>query len=584
MLKSMHWKIVLVYSLLLLLTMQFFGAFLIQSLEKYYINNFNLNMESHGNLLAGFLERYLVEDYEEEDISNLIRGFASQSETEIVVLDSYGRVITSSGDSYPEEGRRILQEEVSRALSGSKGEAIRVIPDSTVRQKYLALPVKAGENVLGVLYFTGSLEGIDATIRQVKIIFMTGAMAVLAFNAVLVFILARTITRPIQTVTARAAMMAGGDFNQLIDVKSSDEIGQLGQMFNYMTSKLKDTLQEMSAEKSKVESILNYMTEGVVAINEAGVIIHLNPAAREMLGTHFFSVFPKRELLGLLKRDVQETLEVTLPGSPCRHIKAHLAPFRAPEGDLKGVLVVMQDMTKEEELNRIQQEFVANVSHELKTPLTAVKSYVETLLNGAMEDPKTCNSFLKVVEGETDRMVRLVRDLLVLSRLDYRQMSWRMEEEDLGEVLLETARDFRFRYPPPAPQLETAIPLLPPLTFDRDKVKQVLINILSNAYKFTPPGGHITLSALTSKEEVTVMVQDTGAGIPPGDRPRVFERFYRVDKTRSRKLGGSGLGLSIARQLVEAHGGRIWLESTLTKGTTLYFTLPREAGEERKEA
>lgn len=584
MVKSMHWKIVLVYFLLSLLTMQFFGAYLIQSLERYFVNSYMTNMEAQGNLLASFLERYMVGEPLEEDISALIREFSAQSGTDIIVLDAYGRVVTSSGGEDLVRGRRVLQDEVSRALAGSRGEAIRLIPDTEIRQKYLALPVKSGDNVVGVVYFTGSLEGIDATINQVQLIFMTGTAIALLITVVLGFILARTITRPIQEVTSRAAQMAAGDFNRLIEVRSEDEIGRLGNMFNHLTLKLKETLGEMSAEKSKVESILNYMTEGVVAVNEKGAIIHLNPAAREMLGDDFLRIFPRRQLLGLLKSDAQETREITLAGPPSRVIKAHLAPFRTPEGDLRGVLAVLQDVTKEEELNRIQQEFVANVSHELKTPLTTVKSYVETLLNGAMEDPGICRNFLKVVEGETERMVRLVKDLLVLSRLDYRQLPWELREEDLGELLQETAREFVFRNPPPAPLLLTRVQALSPLVFDRDKVKQVLINVLGNAYKFTSVGGQITLAAWDGEEGVVVTVEDSGPGIPAGDLPRVFDRFYRVDKTRSRKLGGTGLGLSIARQLVEAHGGRIWLESTLGQGTTVGFTLPRESGTERDEA
>jgi two-component system, OmpR family, sensor histidine kinase VicK len=207
-------------SFLSLLTMQFFGAYLIQSLERYFVNNYMVNMEAQGNLLASFLERYMVGEPLVEDISALIREFSAQSGTEIIVLDSYGRVVSSSGGDALVRGRRILQEEVSRALAGSKGEAIRLIPDTEIRQKYLALPVRSGDNVVGVVYFTGSLEGIDATIKQVQLIFMTGTAITLLITVVLGFILARTITRPIQEVTARAARMAGGDFNQLIEVRS----------------------------------------------------------------------------------------------------------------------------------------------------------------------------------------------------------------------------------------------------------------------------------------------------------------------------------------------------------------------------
>lgn len=577
----MQWKIVLVYSLLSLLTMQFFGAYLIHEVEKYYINDYMSNMETQGNLLSNFLVRYFVEDQNEEDISTLIKEFSAQSGTEIMVLDSYGRVI-SGGDGLM-QGRRILQEEVSRALAGSKGETIRIVPDTNVRQKFLAIPVKVRDNVVGVLYMTASLENIDNTVKQVQVIFMTGTAIVLVITMVLGFILAKTITRPIQEVTSRAAQMAKGDFEQKIEIKSEDEIGRLGSMFNHLTLRLKETLKEISAEKGKVEAILSYMTDGVVAISQEGDIIHLNPAAKEMLGSEFFKYFSKAELLQLLEEGRQDTREIIPTGSRF-YIKAHLVPFRVPEGDQHGILVVLQDITKEQELNRIQQEFVANVSHELKTPLTTVKSYVETLLNGAMKEEKTCNNFLQVVEGETDRMVRLVKDLLVLSRLDYHQLSWHMEEVNLGDLLRETAQEFRFKYPPPAPGLIVELSPLPQVAIDRDKVKQILINVLSNAYKFTPPEKNIYLRAITKENEVLIYITDQGIGIPSNELSRVFERFYRVDKGRSRAMGGTGLGLSIARQLVEGHGGKIWADSHWGEGTTIHFTLPLEKGEERGEA
>ncbi len=573
MFKSMQWKIVLIYSLLSLLSMQFLGAYLIQAVEKYYINNYLTNMETQGNLLAGFLERYLLAEKDAENISVLIDEFSAQSGTDIMVLDSYGRVVADSKRASFMQGRRIFQDEVSRALTGIKGEAIRLLPDTNIRQKYMALPLKTRENVLGVIYLTDSLEEADATVRQIQIIFMTGTMLVLSITMLLGFALARTITQPIQEVTSKAAQMAKGDFSQQIEVKSQDEIGQLGRMFNHLTWRLKNTLKEISAEKDKVEAILNYMTDGVVAVNEDGAIVHLNPAAREMVGDDFFKLFPRQGLLTLLEKEGQETREITLKKPSRRFIKAHLVTFQASQEDLRGILVVLQDLTKEKDLNRRQEEFVANVSHELKTPLTTVKTYVETLLNGAMDEPQIRKNFLQVVEGETERMVRLVRDLLVLSRLDYRQLTWHMREENLEELLREVAREFSFKYPSPTLSLKLVQPFLPRLTFDRDKVKQVISNILDNAYKFTPPEGKITLEAFAGKEEVTVVVRDTGVGLPAVEKSRVFERFYRIDKTRSRQSGGSGLGLAIARQLVEAHGGKIWLESAPGKGTTVSFTL-----------
>ncbi|HHX77412.1 MAG TPA: cell wall metabolism sensor histidine kinase WalK, partial [Firmicutes bacterium] len=552
-------------------------------IEKYHLNNHMESIEAQGNLLAGLLQRHLMGELDEEDIFPLIKEFSIRSGTEITLLDSHGRVITGSGENSFIPGQRIFQDEVSRALSGITGEAIRYNSQLQERYRFLALPIKKGNDVLGVLYVISSLGAVDQTVSQVKRIFMTVASFVLILTVILGFILAKSITKPIQAVTARAAQMAGGDFEQRIEVKSTDEIGQLGNMFNYLAAKLRDTLKEIAAEKGKVEGILNYMNDGVVAINQQGEIIQLNPAAKKILGGNsIFSLFPRHELMTMLLAEGQETRELVLTGPPQRYIKAHIAPFRADQGNLLGLLVVLQDITSEQELKRNRQEFVTNVSHELKTPLTTIKSYVETLLNGAMENKETCFTFLNVVASETDRMVRLVKDLLVLSRLDYRQLRWHLEEGNLEEILRETARDIQFSFSQTnSPVLEINIPVLPAVTIDRDKVKQVLSNILSNAFKYTPGDGKITLTAFPEKREIVICVKDTGPGIPPDDTERVFERFYRVDKARSRQLGGTGLGLAIAKKLVEAHGGRIWLESRLNQGTSVFFTLPRETGEER---
>ncbi|PKM84020.1 MAG: PAS domain-containing sensor histidine kinase [Firmicutes bacterium HGW-Firmicutes-13] len=586
MFKSMQWKIVLIFTLLILFSVQFFGVYLLQEIEEYYLKDFSTALESQGELLASFLKRHLVDKQAEMYIHDLVKGFGHQAGTEIMVLDSFGRVISSTSEDPELLGQRIVQQEVTRALTGTKSEDLRIIPDTNQRTKYLALPVKAGQDVVGVVYQVGSLESIDNTLQQIRVILMTGALLVLSVTAFLGFALAQTITRPIREITFKAEILASGDFSQQIKINEEDEIGQLGKMFNHLAFQLDDTLQEIYAEKSKVESILNYMTDGILAYNRQGRLIHINPAAKMMLGLNdkkseeewtrklLEELFPEEDMWLVLEEEKQLAKEFTRKEKEMI-LKAFFAPFKTKEGSLTGVLIVLHDITGDRKLSHLQQEFVANVSHELRTPLTTIKSYVEALINGAMHDKEIEEKFLRVVEDETDRMTRLVQDLLILSQLDYRQVRWNKQLVDLNTLVKEVFEQIMVDLQEGQILWKIKIPEgMPPLYVDKDRIKQVFLNLLSNARQYTPQGGKIILEAEEEFQEIKILIEDTGCGIPPEDLPRVFERFYRVDKTRSREYGGTGLGLSIARQIVQAHGGEMFIESAPGEGTRVSFTLP----------
>ncbi len=586
MFKSMQWKIALMYTLLILFAMQFFGVYLLQGIEEYYLKDFSDSLETQGELLASFVRRHLVDEQAELYIHDLVKGFGIQAGTEIMVLDGFGRVISSNSEDTELLGRRIVHQEVTRALTGHKSEDLRVVPDSNQRTKYLALPVKTGQNVVGVVYLVGSLESLDNTMRQIRVILLSGGLLVMAITASLGFVLTKTITVPIQTITSKAEKMASGDFSQKISVKEDDEIGQLGMMFNHLAQQLDETLKEISSEKSKGDAILTYMTDGILAFNRQGALIHMNPAAKVMLGMKegpsqeyaqklFYNIFPQEDYWHCLEQEEQLVKELPWGEQEEKILKAYFAPFKTREGSLSGLLVVLHDITRERKLSQLQQEFVANVSHELRTPLTTIKSYVEALVDNPMDDMSLQHRFLRVVENETDRMVRLVQDLLILSRLDYQQVRWNKEWVDVKKLAEETFEQVAVELEEARLYWSIQIPHdLPALFLDRDRIKQVLLNLLSNARQYTPPEGLITLRAVVEEGDVTVSIEDTGSGIPPEDLTRVFERFYRVDKTRSRDHGGTGLGLSIARQIIEAHGGRMQVESSVGQGTRVSFTLP----------
>ncbi len=591
MFKSVQWKIVFIYSLLILFAMQFFAVFLSQSLERYYVNNYSKNLESQGLLLANFLERYLMAGDEGEAVDDLVREYSRYAgTTDIIVLDAFGRVISSSRMDDDLRGQRIIQEEITRALTGSRSDAIRMDPEAQEQVKYLALPIRSGEKILGVVYLIGSLGPIYSTLREVQYILLTGALLVIGVTVLLGFILAKTITGPIKEVTSKAAQIAHGDFRQRIKVRSEDEIGRLGEVFNYLSQQLDGTLQEISSEKGKVEAILNHMTDGIVALNRDGQLLHLNPAARKLLhilenevpSAEALSFLVARvDLAQLLNTGRQESRELILEPHKSL-IMANYVPFHTPEtpcasGYFSGVLIILHDITKEREIVRIQQEFVANVSHELRTPLTTLKSYTETLLGGAMYQPETCLSFLSTMEKETERMVRLVKDLLVLSQFDYHQVTLRMNMQNLDELILEVIHELHVKREDKERIVSIDLPSRPvTCRIDRDKIKQVLINVVQNAFKYTLPGGRIDISLEDTTDAVAVCVSDDGIGIPKEDKERVFDRFYRVDKTRSRDFGGTGLGLAIAKEIVDAHGGGISIISDSGSGSKITISLPKQ--------
>ncbi len=587
--RSIQWKLVLVYLLLILLAMELGGFYVLRSLEQYYLANFSNTLYSHGQLTAAFMARYLDKP-DQATIRNLVADFGRQIQADVTVLNSSGEVIASSHPSRYQAGARLARDEVTQAVAGSKGESSGRDSVSGERRYYLAVPVRSGGRVTGILDLAASLEPIYRTLGDIRLILLTALAIALVATAVVGYALASTITRPIQEITSRAAEMAAGNFEQKIRVHANDEIGQLGSMFNYLTLRLKETLGEISQEKSKVEAILAYMTDGLLALDREGRIILLNPAAAAMISVRPEDVIGRRatDALPMLKPEefnrrefpALETgspasREVRLEGPPVRLLQADLAPFRTGAGGPAGMVIVLHDVTEEQKLDRLRREFVANVSHELRTPLTTIKSYVETLLDGALADVQLSRQFLGVVDTEADRMTRLLADLLQLSQFDSRVVTLDLAPLDLAPTIRKVLGRLEVQSNRKGLRLAADLaPNVPPVLADRDRIEQVLLNLLTNAMEFTPAGGVVTVSLEARGSYAVVWVRDTGIGIPPDDLPRIFDRFYRVDKARSRELGGTGLGLSIAREIVGAHGGAINLESTFGEGTAVSFTLP----------
>ncbi len=580
--------------MLVLFSLQLISVYLVQSLEQYYLRNYKESLENQARLLSVFMQPGFGEGQTwTEDTVRLAREFRDLYEMEIIILDSFAHVIGTSG-SETLIGRRLIRDEITRALAGHLSDDVRFDPANGERRYYMAYPIRNDQSTIGVIYLSGSLRSVDNTLNEVKTILLTGVGLALAVSFILGIVLTRTITTPIKEVTDQANFMAAGDFSRKIKVQTADEIGRLGETFNYLAEQLNYTIDEMSSEKSKVEAIINNMSDGIVALDGKGRLIQVNPSASHLIKNLNLKVpAPNRSGFNLLRnligsdtmrqfvrRQAPLTAEISRSAPDCT-MEVKIAPFKVDKGKLDGTLIVLHDITRERELTRRQEEFVADVSHELRTPLATVKSYVETLLDGAAEEPGVRDRFLKVLARETDRMVSMVKDLLVLSQMDSSQAYWQKSEIDLHDLALEAVEQLKQKLSVKFPRIEVLIdPDCAAVFIDRDKVMRVFSNLLINALKYTAPDGDIRISSNDEGSFIKIVIDDTGSGIPGNELPRVFERFYRVEKTRSRDFGGTGLGLSIARKVVEGHGGAIWIESKLGVGTKVSFTLPRTESEE----
>lgn len=592
MFSSIKWKFIVVYFLLVFIAMVIVGIFIIRRLESQQIANITNTTEQRIETILRS-SSYLAEDdwlSVQEGIQETVNEWRLGSNETLYVIygDEVPTIIaTTSRNSQKIIGQNALSSKLDptlilKAYDGEKASRIIVDPNENTRENHLAYPAFTGVGkVKGVIYMVTDLENVYITVNESRRILTNATLIALLITVFLGYLIASSITEPIRDVTKKAEEMARGNFDQFVEVRSDDEIGQLASMFNHLTLKLKETIQEMDLERSKLDTIFSYMAEGVIAVDTNGKMIHANPIALEILNSKNIKVnngtiFPL-ELINIEGIDYSD--ETTLKGERNLEIdsqvfKVKYAPFKNEKNDIGGLIIVFQDMTKEHKLDNIRKEFVANVSHELKTPITTIKSYTETLMDTGIDD-EISMKFLTVINNECDRMARLVRDLLQLSNLDYQKTIWKKEEVSLPHLLKDVLLKLEFAIKEKEQELILDIDeTLPNIVIDKDAVERAIINIISNSIKYTNDKGKIKVSLKKKDNSVSVIVEDNGIGIPKEDQKRIFERFYRVEKGRSRDLGGTGLGLSIAKEIIEAHGGEITLESEFGEGTTVEIKLP----------
>ncbi|QGQ99840.1 cell wall metabolism sensor histidine kinase WalK [Paenibacillus psychroresistens] len=608
-LRTIQVKLIIMYVLLILFAMQLIGLYFMRTMESSFRDNFSNTLDQQAQLFAQSMASYLtptnqdgkiVDDQTVEakkrnaDLSTDIGNWNKVINADIQVIDANGIVLASSQSNAENiVGQKNTLPIVSRALQNiteSDNDGILIDVDGK-RKKFIARPIGSGGKVIGVVYIVASMEDTFTTIQRIKQIFWSGTIIALAMTALLGVILSHTITSPIKEITKQVTYIAAGSFDHQLQVRGQDEIGQLSHAFNGMTERLKEALSLNEEERDKLASILSNMSDGVIATDTEGRVIVINQVAKQMLqlddqieGTplaQILRISPEMALPRQIGQTNTNLIDVSFPNGEDLTVRVTFTPIQRREMGVTGTIVVLQDVTEQEQLEQARREFVANVSHELRTPLTTIKSYLEALEGGALEEPQLAQRFVGVTRNETERMIRLVTDLLHLSRLDSKEAMLAKEWITVSDMLEEVADRFAFQLLQRNTEIFIVVEQeLPTILIDRDKIDQVLDNLVSNAIKYTGDSGRIELGARkNAQNELEIFVQDNGIGIPQKDLSRIFERFYRVDKARSRNMGGTGLGLSIAQEIIRAHGGDILLESEYNIGTRVTFTIPYLAGE-----
>ncbi|MCG8542119.1 MAG: cell wall metabolism sensor histidine kinase WalK [Clostridia bacterium] len=591
MFKSIRWKFITVYFALVFIAMAIIGVFIVQSFEAHnldvVVNRLNSIADRIRPAIENISSEVSLED-EKDSLNNTLNLWAVGFFEEAFIVNRDFIIIATDNSHF--QGINAASElDYGLILKVLNGEGEKVENDVSKGEKAtkdIVYPIIRNGEIDAALYLRSDLKDVYETLNKSQKIMTQATVLALVITIILGYLLAKSITEPINDVTKKAALMAKGDFNQRVDVKSDDELGNLAEMFNFLTSKLETTLGEITSEKSKMETILNYMADGLIAVNKNGRIIHANPKAMEMLDFSKEMVLEKEydELFEELNdkltiRYVMKHNDILI-GSDVININESIynvdyAPFKDENDEIGGIVLVIKDVTKQQRLENMRREFVANVSHELKTPLTSIKSYTETLLNGMLDDRDISERFLGVVNSEADRMARLVRDLLQLSNFDNKKVKWNMVNNDLVKLVNQTVMKLHITAKNKNQKLEFINQNDELISyFDFDKMEQVVLNIISNAIKYTEENGKIDVYLESDSNRALIRVKDTGMGIPKEDLPRIFERFYRVDKARSRELGGTGLGLAIAKEIVEGHNGTIEIKSEINRGTEVIIEIP----------
>ncbi len=585
----MQKKLFTAFSIILLLGILTSGILYLGLIRTVYMNELETKLVSNIRLIESF-----IEDKEARMNEDELRHFASEYgdriHARITFIDAAGNVLADTLRSAEDIENHYNRPEIQSAYNGEIGKASRF--SKTVNQEmfYVAAPVAFDNQDIKVIRLAVNLVEIQATNR--KLYYYIGISIVIGLFASLA-LASRFISkmmRPIREMTEITQKIASGDLNRRVNIIDDDEIGELAENFNYMANQLKDNIDKLSDNNTKFMAVLTSIINPIIAVDNKHRIILLNPAAEalfkikaeEAIGKHIIEVIRNnvldQQIQGIFENPVENQIEIAINDHGKKILKIYTTPIKLENDPTRiiGIVALMEDVTEIRKLEKMRSDFVANVSHELKTPLTSISGFVETLKSGEIEDEATTKRFLDIIDIETERLTRLIEDILSLSEIENSQARDFQQEILTSEAIREVTEIIAPIAVSKEIELMAEIEAnLPSLKGNSDWFKQMLINLLDNAIKYTPNKGRVSINAYEKYNNIVIVIRDTGIGIPKKDIPRLFERFYRVDKARSRKVGGTGLGLAIVKHIVLSLKGRIKVSSEVGKGTEFTVILPK---------
>lgn len=597
--QSLHTKLVIVYVLLIIIGMQIIGLYFTNSLEKEMTETFKTNISQNAKQIELGIEKIYADGNDsgntQKDIQNLLNEYANRNEMiEIRFIDKDQIIIATSKQS----NRTIINQKandssIQKALSLGQENSDTVLKDygeGKQRVWIKNMPVVTGDGMIGDIYIESNINQVYDQLSNINQIFIVGTGISLIITVILGFFIARTITKPITDMRNQTVEMSKGNYTQRVKIYGNDEIGELALAFNNLSKRVQEAQANTESEKRRLDSVITHMSDGVIATDRRGRVRIINDMALKMLGKskeevsgHFiFDVLDLQDEFSLEElNENNDSVLIDINEEEGIIARVNFSTIVQDTGFVTGYIAVLHDVTEQQQIERERREFVANVSHELRTPLTSMNSYIEALEEGAWRDESIAPQFLSVTREETERMIRLVNDLLHLSKMDNETETITKEIVDFNMFINKiinrhemAAKDTTFVRDIPRETIFTEV--------DPDKMTQVFDNVITNAMKYSRGEKrvefHVKHNPVHSR--LTIRIKDNGIGIPINKVDKIFDRFFRVDKARTRKMGGTGLGLAISKEIVEAHNGRIWANSVEGQGTSIFIILPCEKIEE----
>lgn len=596
--QSIYFKIPLLFVFILVITFQFIGVIFIDQLETQTVDNFKVQINTQADFLANNITPILSNsDQESQSVLNQLRQtletFSSTAPARLEVINNAQTIIaTNQGLDQSSIGNQTTDADARNVLlyqNELRSEYSDPETDAPIYKLIKPIFGTTQTTLLGVLVIEANMEQIYSQNNNIIDLFLQSSILAVGVALLISFVLSQGLTRPIENMRQQALRISEGVYNYPAEVYGYDELGELTMTINELAVKVKDAQESTESERQRLDGILRHMTDGVIGTDQRGRVLLVNDRALQLLNIRqeqaighsilrLLNIESKIALKGLLQKDTEVMINHSDKGVDSI-LKGEFSIIRRETGFVTGVVCVLTDVTEQEKTEQEQRDFVSNVSHELRTPLTSIKSYSEALSDGAWRDEKIAPQFLEVIQSESNRMIRMIANLLDLSKMDGGQITLQTDYVDLKRIInhildrlvftLESdsnAGNYNFVREFTTRDIYVDI--------DQDRMTQVIDNILNNAIKYSPDGGTITVKIEDNHRSVIVRITDEGLGISKQDAEKLFDRFYRVDKARSREQGGSGLGLAISKEVIELHGGSIWVDSVEGEGSTFIFELP----------